>query len=222
MNYEGIPLLSVRDLGVSFSGRTLFGGLSFDISEGELVTLTGPSGSGKSTLLKCLNRLVTPGSGTIMLRGVDISLCDPSVVRRYITYVGQIPAMFPGTVAENLSYPFSFKANRDLAIPDFGEILREVGLSSAYCEKEASKLSGGEQQRVAIARSLSLSPRILLLDEPTASLDEKAKFVLEELIVRLNRELSMTIIVVTHDIEQAGRLSGRKLCIGEAGPEEGS
>ncbi|MBN1432311.1 MAG: ATP-binding cassette domain-containing protein [Methanomicrobiaceae archaeon] len=221
MNIESPPLLSVSNLGVSFSGKTLFSGLSFNIDEGELVVLTGPSGSGKSTLLKCLNRLVAPGSGSIMLRGADISSCDPAVVRRYITYVGQIPAMFPGTVAENLSYPFSFKANRGLGMPDFGEILREVGLSSDYCVKNASRLSGGEQQRVAIARALALSPRILLLDEPTASLDEKVKIVLEELIVRLNRDLSMTIIVVTHDMEQAGRLSGRILNIGDEGPGEG-
>ncbi|WOF17205.1 ATP-binding cassette domain-containing protein [Methanoplanus sp. FWC-SCC4] len=201
--------LKAESLSVAFEGKKILSNVSFDVKKGDCIALTGPSGSGKSTILRCLNRLNSNYSGKIKLRGKDISLCDPATVRRYITLTGQIPAMFPGTVLFNLQYPFSFKANANIKKPDFNSLLKSVGLPSEFLFMDAEKLSVGEQQRVAIARALALSPKILLLDEPTASLDEISKYVLEDLIIKLNTQTGITIIFVTHDNSQAERVAKR-------------
>ncbi|MEA1864448.1 MAG: ATP-binding cassette domain-containing protein, partial [Euryarchaeota archaeon] len=181
--------------------------------KGECLTVVGPSGAGKSVLLKSLNRLIEPSEGKIELFGTNIARIDPIDLRRRVCLVGQVPVMFVGTVRENLAYPFSFKRNQSLKRPDYPTILDSVGLSQSLLERDASKLSVGEQQRVAIARALCLSPEILLLDEPTAPLDHASVEVVVETITHLNCEMELTIVMVTHDTDQASRLGDETLRI---------
>ncbi len=213
-------LLIVRNLTVNPDGVNILDGISFSVSRGECLCLTGPSGAGKTVLLKCLNRLIKPSAGEILLDGRDTGKMNPVELRKQICLVGQLPVLFAGTVKDNLACPFTFRANLDLPVPDYATLMENVGLSPKYLTKNASKLSGGEKQKVATARALGLKPAILLFDEPTAALDEASKLVIEDQIRRLNRDYGMTIIVVTHDMEEARRLSRRILSIEKGHLEE--
>lgn len=209
----GIPALHVRTLSTIFDGQTVLDRVSFSVAKGECLTVVGPSGAGKSILLKSLNRLIEPSEGKIELFGTNIAKIDPIDLRRRVCLVGQVPVLFEGTVAENLAYPFSFKRNQNLKRPDFPTTLKSVGLSQSLLDRDASKLSVGEQQRVAIARALCLSPEILLLDEPTAPLDHDSAEVVEGTIMHLNHDMELTIVMVTHDTDQASRLGDATLRI---------
>lgn len=202
------PALRVKNLSRVFGERAVLAGVSFSVEAGETLAVTGPSGSGKSVLLKCLNRLIEPSGGTIEVFGTDITHCDPVEIRRRVCLVGQVPVLFPGTVEENLAYPFSFQANRHRPRPEFGAVLEAVGLGRTYLAKDAQTLSGGEAQRVCIARALCLDPGVLLLDEPTSALDRASAEVVEETIRRLSAG-GRTIVVVTHDLRQAETLGRR-------------
>jgi putative ABC transport system ATP-binding protein len=206
------PALRICALSKRFGERTLFADVTFSVERGECLVITGQSGSGKSVLLKCINRLIEPTSGRIEVFGTDIMECDPVVVRRHVCLVLQTPVLFGGTVADDLAYPFNFRANRDLPRPDFGALLESVGLPRSYIDRDGQVLSGGEAQRVAIARALGLNPEILLLDEPTSALDRAAAEVVEETIRRLNRN-GQTILLATHDLQQAEAMAGRILRI---------
>lgn len=207
-----IPVLKVSNLDVAFDGKVVLSSASFSVGAHECLAIMGPSGSGKSVLLRCINRLLEPTAGTIELAGTDIATLDPIAVRRRICLVGQIPSLYEGSVADNLAYAFSFASNRDLEKPDFSEILVTVGLHASLLDQEARTLSGGEQQRVCIARALCLNPEILLLDEPTGGLDEEAAGVLARTIRHLNRDEGRTIVLVTHD-EVFARSTGERILI---------
>jgi len=202
-NIKDSDLLIVRNLTVNSDGVNILDGVSFSVSQGECLCLTGPSGAGKTVLLKCLNRLIKPSAGEILLDGQDTGKMNPVEVRKQICLVGQLPVLFAGTVKD-----------------DYATLMENVGLSPEYLTKNASKLSGGEKQKVATARALGLKPAILLFDEPTAALDAASKLVIDDQIRRLNRDYGMTIIVVTHDMEEARRLSRRILRIKKGHLEE--
>src|SRR3954447_8857946 len=135
---------------------------ALSVRPGEVVALTAPSGAGKSTLLRACVRLVD-SSGSITLDGVNVRSLDPRVLRRRVGFVAQRPVMLPGTVAENLAY--------GVADPASAAALAAAGLDESFLERDASRLSGGEQAGVAIARALTRGPEVLLLDEPTTGLD---------------------------------------------------
>ena len=135
---------------------------ALSVRPGEVVALTAPSGAGKSTLLRACVRLVD-STGSITLDGADVRSLDPRVLRRRVGFVAQRPVMLPGTVAENLAY--------GVADPASAAALAAAGLDVSFLERDASRLSGGEQARVAIARALTRRPEVLLLDEPTTGLD---------------------------------------------------
>jgi len=204
---------ALRVLGLSkvFEGRQILQNLSFSVQEGECLAMVGPSGSGKSVLFKILNRLVDPSAGLIELFGTDISTIDPVALRRRVCLVGQLPTLFEGTVTQNLEYPFSFKNNLSLKKPDFSSLLELVGLAPSFLARDAQKLSGGEQQRVCIARALALNPDVLLLDEPTSALDQKSVNVVETAIYQINKLEGRTILMATHDLALAKRLGERTL-----------
>ncbi|UUX91296.1 ABC transporter ATP-binding protein [Methanoplanus endosymbiosus] len=206
-----VPEIKADNISLKYGDANIFMGLSFSLFEGECLIITGPSGSGKSTLLRCLNRLIVPDEGSVYFRGGDISRPEATVIRRNIVLVGQTPSVFPGTVLDNLRLPFSFAANRDLESPDFGILAESCGLKRDILDRDAAKISGGEKQRVAVARALALRPSVLLLDEPTASLDGHSKLLMEDLISALNRERKITFIIVTHDADQAKRMGNRHM-----------
>lgn len=173
--------------------------------EGEGITaLRGPSGAGKSTLLRCCNRLEAPDRGSVRYRGEDLAARDVLAHRREVGMVFQKPVAFAGTVADNVR----------AAAPDadVAELLERVGLDPALGARVADTLSGGEAQRMCLARALATGPRVLLADEPTASLDQRATLGVEELL----RRLRVPVVIVTHDDDQAARLADHELRL-EAG-----
>jgi putative ABC transport system ATP-binding protein len=175
-------------------------GITLAIPAEGISCLIGPSGSGKSTILRLLNRLEDPTRGQIAFRGQDLKSLDPLDLRRRAGQVLQIPVMLPGTVRDNLE---AGARVRGQTLPDPGTWLEQVGLSPAMLTKDARDLSGGEKQRVALARTLATRPEVLLLDEVTASLDPDSAAGVEQLILGLN----LPAVWVSHDMAQVGRVA---------------
>jgi ABC-type proline/glycine betaine transport system ATPase subunit len=165
--------------------------------------VAGPSGSGKSTLLRLLNRLSDPVSGTVRYQGTDVRERNPLALRREIGLVPQLPALIAGTVEDNIRFAAALGA-RD---PDVPRLLDLAGLDVSYAERDAAKLSVGEQQRAMLARALALEPRVLLLDEPTSALDAAARAAVEATLLHLRQRLDVSTVLVTHDLAQARRLA---------------
>lgn len=190
--------------------------VSVTLPAGGLTVIAGPSGSGKSTLLRLCNRLEVPTSGTILLDGVDTATIDPLVLRRRAGMVFQRPTAFAGTVRENLQV-----ARADLTDDEAVAHLARAGLDGDFLDRQADDLSGGEAQRMCIARTLCTGPEILLMDEATSALDVDARLVIERLAVDLVAG-GLTVIWVTHDLEQAERLADRTIVIlaGRIVPDE--
>ncbi len=202
-------LFGLENVTYTRAGRRVFSHLNLGIGEGT-TALLGPSGAGKSTLLRLLNRLADPDSGTITHRGRNVCEYDVLELRREVALVPQLPALLPGTVAENITYGPRL-AGREC---DVSEALTLAGLDDTFAGRSAGQLSVGEQQRVMLARALSLKPAALLLDEPTAALDELSRDAIERTLIDLRDRLSVRLIVVTHDPAQARRLSDRIVAIG--------
>jgi len=172
-----------------------------------LTVVAGPSGSGKSTLLRLCNRLEVPTAGRILLEGEPIAGMDPLALRRRAGMVFQRPVVFGGTVRDNLCV-----AKAEVADDEAEAALVRVGLPAAFLDRQADDLSGGEAQRMCIARTLLTEPEILLLDEATSALDVDARLVIERLITRLVAG-GLTVVWVTHDLEQAERLADRTVVV---------
>jgi ABC-type cobalamin/Fe3+-siderophores transport system ATPase subunit len=166
-------------------------------------SVVGPSGSGKSTLLRLLNRLADPETGTVVYEGKDVRELDPLALRREVSLVPQLPALVDGTVHDNVAYGPRLAGHSF----DARSCLELAGLDPAFEDRDAAKLSVGEQQRVMLARALALEPRVLLLDEPTSALDRGARDAVEGTLRQLRAKTAISIVLVTHDLEQARRLA---------------
>ncbi len=184
--------------------------VSLEVERGGALTLVGPSGSGKSTLLRCLNRLVEPTGGTVRFDGRDIRSLDPRDLRRRAALVMQTPVLFEGTVGDNLRIRPA-DAPGDFSEARLAAALAEVGLDPDFLDRDAATLSGGEKQRVTIARALLRDPQALLLDEPTSALDPPNAALVVETISRLREARGLSIVAVTHQPELVRRLGGRLL-----------
>ena len=186
-------------------GRQVLAGVTVDLPKGGFSALIGPSGAGKTTLLRLLNRLDDPVSGVVRFLGRPIVDFPVRALRRRVGFVFQTPAMFPGTVAENLAVVPTFAGDEPAAhIPaDSAEILRLVELGADFSDRIAADLSGGERQRVALARALMTGPEALLLDEPTAALDPEVAEHLMHTLQRLRESTGLTIVMVTHRLSEA-------------------
>ncbi len=193
-------------------GTTAVDDLSFEVAEGELVTLVGPSGCGKTTTMKMVNRLIEPTSGRILLDGEDISTVDPVRLRRRIGYVIQQVGLFPHrTVLDNTAtVPHLLGVKRAKARERAAELLDLVGLDpSVYGDRYPDQLSGGQRQRVGVARALAADPPVLLMDEPFGAVDPVVRERLQTEFLRLQQSVRKTVLFVTHDIEEAVRLGDR-------------
>ncbi|MGA7509915.1 MAG: ABC transporter ATP-binding protein [Erwinia billingiae] len=200
--------LHVTQLNKSYGPTTIFQDIDFTASEGEFVTLLGPSGCGKSTLLRCLAGLTSVDSGQILLQGHDIVPLTPQ--KRSIGMVFQSYALFPNmTVERNVAFGLKMQKCTPADIQRrVGEVLELVELND-YAKRYPHQLSGGQCQRVALARSLVTRPRLLLLDEPLSALDARIRRHLRDQIRRIQKELNLTTLFVTHDQEEALTLSDR-------------
>jgi putative ABC transport system ATP-binding protein len=191
--------------------RTIIDSFSFSFERGQMYTVVGPSGSGKTSLLRLLNRLDEKSGGTVLFAGRPIEEYAVTELRRKVALVFQIPHMFPGTVASNLTYCCQEKSPDATAFA--AKYLSLVGLDAEFAGRDPEKLSVGQKQRVALARSLVQEPEVLLLDEPTSALDPGAARTVEDLIIQLNRDLRLTIIMVTHNFKHALALDGISLLL---------
>ncbi|ARF73344.1 ABC transporter ATP-binding protein [Kitasatospora albolonga] len=193
-------------------GTTAVDDLSFEVAEGELVTLVGPSGCGKTTTMKMVNRLIEPTEGAIFLDGDDISAIDPVELRRRIGYVIQQVGLFPHkTVLENTAtVPHLLGWKRGKGRARAAELLDLVGLDpSVYGDRYPEQLSGGQRQRVGVARALAADPPVLLMDEPFGAVDPVVRERLQNEFLKLQAQVRKTVLFVTHDIEEAVRLGDR-------------
>ena len=206
--------LEIKGLCKILDGREILKKVSFDVYEGEFLSLLGPSGCGKTTILRILIGLLEASEGELVKDGVEISRVEAS--QRGMGIVFQNYALFENmTVLDNVRYALKF--NKDLkpqATEHAMEMIELVGLKE-YVHKKPAKLSGGQQQRVAIARTLALKPDIILFDEPMSALDVDTRLALRKEIKELQHKLGTTMIFVTHDQEEAFSMSDRILVMNE-------
>jgi putative ABC transport system ATP-binding protein len=195
-------LFELREVDLRRGGRAVLDSVSADLPAGA-TAIVGPSGSGKSTLLRLLNRLADPDRGTIAYRGEPLAGYDPLSLRRQVALVPQLPALLEGTVESNLRYAAELAGKR----LEVERCLRLAGLGPEFAGRDVAKLSVGEQQRAMLGRALAQQPAVLLLDEPTSALDHVARDAIEAALAELRRELEISIVLVSHDPEQARRLS---------------
>jgi phospholipid/cholesterol/gamma-HCH transport system ATP-binding protein len=208
------PMISVRDLVVSYGGRRVLDGINLDIARGETMVLLGGSGSGKSTLLRHIIGLEQPGAGRIVVNGIDLASSahkDLQKLRRSIGVAFQNAALFNSmSVADNVALPL--REHTRLAESTISLMTRMklavVGLAE-FGSYSPQELSGGMKKRAAVARALSLDPEILVFDEPSAGLDPIVGAELDDLILALKRAFSMTVVVVTHEMASAFRIADR-------------
>ena len=206
--------LSIRDLKLNRGGKTVLRDINLEVATGELLVIIGPSGSGKSSLLRCINRLNDIASGSILLDGQSIHDMPVTELRRKVGMIFQKTAAFEGSVAENIAFGAALH-DRTISRAQILDLMRQVSLEAQLSDQAASALSGGQEQRLAIARALALDPSLLLLDEPTSSLDPIATGRVEDSLLQLRIATNLTMIWVSHSIEQARRIGSRVLLLDE-------
>jgi putative ABC transport system ATP-binding protein len=203
--------LETQNLSRAIVGKVLVNDISVEVQQGEVLAVVGPSGAGKSSFLRLLNRLDERTGGTVLLDGQDYSEISPRELRRRVGMVMQMAYLFPGTVAANIA--FGPQQRHETITPQqIHALLERVGLPG-YQDRDVSNLSGGEAQRVSLARTLANTPEVLLLDEPTSALDDASERGIEELVLGIIRERQMTCVIVTHDMPQAARISDRTMVL---------
>ncbi|WP_187687287.1 ABC transporter ATP-binding protein [Nocardia wallacei] len=188
-----VQSIVLEGVGVAFGGRTLFGGIGLTVSAGRCTAVAGPSGAGKTTLLRLLNRLGEPSEGRILLDGVPIDELDVLELRRRVGLVPQHPVLLSDVVVDEVRV-----GRPSLWDEQVGALLNRVGLPETFLHRRCAELSGGEAQRVCLARALAVRPEVLLLDEPTSALDEAAAEVVGELI-RAHCRSGGSVVLVSHD-----------------------
>ena len=200
--------LSIKDLSVNLSGQSILKSVNITVEDGSLISLLGPSGCGKSTLLKTIAGVIEPSAGSVFLNGVCADGLPPH--RRGTVIVFQDLRLFPHmTAAENIGFPLKMQGisrkERSIVIK---ELLEKVQLAG-FERRRAAEMSGGQLQRVALARALAAKPNVLLLDEPFSSLDEALRQDMRKLVLELQKSYRLTTILVTHDKQEALRMSSK-------------
>ncbi|MGL4452655.1 MAG: ABC transporter ATP-binding protein [Sarcina sp.] len=204
-----MKILDINNIKYKIRGKTVLEGISLDIKRGESISLVGESGSGKSTLLKILSDLISPDEGEILYKYKKYEEFNPGDIRKQISYCVQLPFLFGKIVEENFKFIFeirkeNYDRNRVLAV------LKEFKITEDFLNKPIESLSGGEKQRIAIARNMVFKPEILLLDEATSALDNDNTLIVENYIKKLNDD-GVTVIWVTHSVEQSYRIFNKRI-----------
>ena len=200
-------VLEMSDVSLARGGKGVLHGVTAAFRRNEVSTIVGPSGSGKTSLLRCLNRLEAPEEGRVLLDGSDIVSMDPTLLRRRVGMIFQVPLLLPGDVRSNLAYGLNGLDERKMV-----EGLTAAGLDASFLDRDARALSVGQAQRACIARALVRDPEVLLMDEPTSSLDKDAAARIEALVGSLVAE-GLSIVLVTHDLAQAKRVGSHALLL---------
>jgi ABC-type Fe3+/spermidine/putrescine transport system ATPase subunit len=211
--------LEARDLVHSFNRQEALHRISFEVREGEFLSILGPSGCGKTTILRILIGLIIPDSGRVFKDGRDITFLPAS--RRNMGIVFQNYALFQNmTVLGNVEYALKFDKEKKARSRSLAEgIIEQVGLTE-HLHKKPYKLSGGQQQRVAIARTLAMNPQVILFDEPMSALDAATRLTLREELKHIQKKFQSTMIYITHDQEEAFALSDRIMVMDKGGIEQ--
>jgi len=197
-----VPAIHFQQVHYSVEDVHILKEITGSFPEGRITTLVGPSGAGKSTLLKLCNGLLSPDSGEIFIKNIHINSYEPVQLRRLVGIALQSAPMIRGTVMNNMALPKVLQG-QTLPEQEATELLDDVGLETDFLYRSIKDLSGGQRQKVSIARTLVNRPRILLLDEITSSLDRSSTQEIEELIVKINQKYGVTIIWITHNLQQA-------------------
>ena len=198
-------------------GINVIDNLSLEIKKGEFVTLVGPSGCGKTTLLRMINKLTLPTKGYVRVYGKLLSDWDKIKLRRSIGYVIQEVGLFPHmTIEKNITYVPNLLKEDDKKKPQLAkELINLVGMDEEFLKRYPRQLSGGQNQRIGVARALAADPEIILMDEPFGAVDEIARRALQDEIKKIHKKLKKTIIFVTHDMQEALKLGTKIILINE-------
>ncbi|MGQ9788774.1 MAG: ABC transporter ATP-binding protein [Candidatus Hadarchaeaceae archaeon] len=203
--------LKLKKVTQKYDGVTALNNINLEVNRGEILTIIGPNGSGKSTLLRIMALLDCPVTGERIYDGKKIDMLNATKYRKEITMVFQKPVMFNTTVFENVAYGLRLRGLEKTELTRRVEKALNSVMLNGFGPRMAKKISGGEQQRVVLARALALEPKLLLLDEPTANLDPANTTIIEKIIRKLRGRTS--VVVATHNIFQARRLSDRVGCM---------
>ena len=208
-------MIEFKNVNKNFKNKKVLKDISFNINKGELVSIIGASGWGKTTTLKMINRLINPSSGQILIDGENIASKDIIKLRRNVGYVIQQTGLFPHmTVRENIELISTIEKNDKKKISKKTvELMEMVGLEKdEYLDRYPTELSGGQQQRVGVARAFATNPEVILMDEPFSALDPITRNQLQDELLELQNTLKKTIVFVTHDMDEAIKISDR-ICI---------
>ena len=212
-------MIEFKNVSKSFNGRKILKDINITIKDEELVVFIGPSGCGKTTTLKMINKLLTPTSGEVLINGKKIGDQNTIKLRRNMGYVIQQAGLLPHlTIGDNIALiPSIEKMDKDKIHTKVIELLNLVGLDpDIYIDKYPNQLSGGEQQRVGVARAFVMDPDVILMDEPFSALDPITKTQLQDEVFNIQQNYKKTIIFVTHDMDEALKL-GDRICIMDGG-----
>lgn len=203
--------IRLENIKKSYGQQVILEDFSVEIKDGEMISVIGGSGSGKTTMLKLMNGLLTPDAGHVYIDDVDIQTVNQNQLRRNIGYVIQNIGLFPHmTIAQNIAYVLELeKKDSSFIETRVKELIQLINLDEDILQRYPDELSGGQKQRIGIARALAASPKILLMDEAFGAVDEITRHVLQDEILRIHQQLPITIIFVTHNIQEALRLGDR-------------
>lgn len=203
--------ISFSHVSKCYDDNIVLNDVNFEIQTGEFITVVGRSGCGKTTLLRLINGLLQPDHGTVAINGKDITFQDPITLRRSIGYVIQGIGLFSHlNIKRNIEFiPCLLKYDKKRCDEISRRLISVVGLPEEMLSRYPSELSGGQQQRIGIARALAASPDIVLMDEPFGALDEMTRNYLQNEIKKIQQELNLTIIFITHDLKEAAKLGDR-------------
>lgn len=212
-----MSIIDFRNVSKSYGDNQVISNLNFKVDNGECIALIGPSGCGKTTMLKMINSMIEDYEGEIYYKGEELRKWDKISLRRNIGYVIQNIGLFPHKkIIDNISYVLEIKkVDKKLREEKARELIEMVGLDESYLLKYPRELSGGEKQRIGVARALAGSPDMVLMDEPFGAVDEITRKILQDEIIRIQKKLKKTILFVTHDIDEAFKIGDRIILFNE-------
>ncbi len=216
MSHKETPLFELKNVSVGISHQALLDNISFKLLPSQIIGISAPSGTGKTTLLKTIAGLISPLSGEILFEGKRINKFSPSY-RRKVVFVAQQTIMLDTSVLDNIKRPFQYVvSNTQMNQEHLDELIEAFHLKKDLCAQNAKTLSQGEQQRIAIIRALIISPKILLLDEPTSSLDSDMVSAVENTLIDVIKKNNSAAIIVSHDKQQIKRLCGQEIILSQS------